>query len=91
MNLHRCWCDISLAAIRHNLKAVRKRVHPDTAIMPMLKADAYGHGTRQIASVFRKENVPWIGCANAAEGTEIRRDGYRSSILLLSGVPQRGN
>lgn len=85
MNPHRCWCDISLAAVRHNLKAVRKRVSPGTAIMPMVKADAYGHGTREIASVFRKEKIPWIGCANAAEGIQLRRDGHRSSILLLSG------
>ncbi|MEM6886376.1 MAG: alanine racemase [Verrucomicrobiota bacterium] len=84
----RCWCEINLDAIRHNLSFVRKQVGPDTAIMPMLKADAYGHGTREIASVFRSEKCEWIGCANVTEGANLRRYGVRTPILLLSGFLQ---
>ncbi|MEM1158853.1 MAG: alanine racemase [Verrucomicrobiota bacterium] len=81
----RCWCEIELDAIRHNLSFVRRMVGPKTAVMPMLKADAYGHGTREIASVFRSEKCEWIGCANVSEGANLRRYGVRTPILLLSG------
>lgn len=81
----RCWCEINLSAIRHNLSFVRQQVGSSTAIMPMLKADAYGHGTREIASVFRSEKCEWIGCANVTEGANLRRYGVRTPILLLSG------
>ncbi|MEM6884168.1 MAG: alanine racemase [Verrucomicrobiota bacterium] len=84
----RCWCEINLSAIRHNIAFVRKQVGADTAIMPMLKADAYGHGTREIASVFRSEKCEWIGCANVSEGANLRRYGIRTPILLLSGFLQ---
>ncbi len=82
---NRCWCEIDLGAIRYNLTFVRKYAGPDTAIMPMLKADAYGHGTKEISSVFRSEKCEWIGCANVTEGANLRRYGIETPILLLSG------
>lgn len=81
----RCWCEINLDSIRHNLAFVRKQAGPNTAIMPMLKADAYGHGTHKIASVFLSEKCEWIGCANVTEGTNLRSYGVQTPILLLSG------
>lgn len=83
--MNRCWCEINLNAIRHNLAFIRKQVGNETAIMPMLKADAYGHGTREISAVFRSEKCEWIGCANVTEGSHLRRYGVRTPILLLSG------
>lgn len=82
----RSWCRIRLGAIRSNLAYVRKLVGPGVAVMPMVKADAYGHGILQVAQVFQEEEVNMIGCANALEGRSLREAGIQTPILLLSGV-----
>jgi alanine racemase len=54
-NHWRSWCEIRLGALRKNLKFVRKLVGPEVAVMPMVKADAYGHGMMPVARVFEEE------------------------------------
>ncbi|MEM6822146.1 MAG: alanine racemase [Verrucomicrobiota bacterium] len=83
--MNRSWCEIDLNAIRHNLTFVRKQVGPSVGVMPMVKADAYGHGIEKIAPLFQKERCDFIGCAQAMEGIRLRRLGVKLPILLLSG------
>jgi alanine racemase len=82
----RSWCEIRLGALRNNLKFVRKLVGPRVGIMPMVKADAYGHGMIPVARVFEEEGADMIGCANALEGKSLRAAGIKTPLLLLSGV-----
>jgi alanine racemase len=85
-NHWRSWCEIRLGALRKNLKFVRKLVGPEVAVMPMVKADAYGHGMMPVARVFEEEGADMIGCANALEGKSLREAGIKTPLLLLSGV-----
>jgi alanine racemase len=46
----RCWAEIDLSAIRHNAKLVREKIGLGPGILAVVKANAYGHGSRQVAT-----------------------------------------
>ena len=41
---NRAWAEINLDSIEYNIKAIRDYVKPETQILGIVKADAYGHG-----------------------------------------------
>jgi alanine racemase len=53
--------------------------------MPMLKADAYGHGAVACAKRLEREGAEWFGVATPEEGIELREAGVRASILSVGG------
>jgi alanine racemase len=84
----RSWAEIDSAAIRHNVRAL-KAWAGSSEIMPLVKADAYGHGMLPLAHWFEDSGCHWIGCASVHEGRALRDAGIRTPILLLSGfLPQ---
>ena len=70
---------INLEAIANNLKFLKKSAGTD--IMPVLKADAYGHGLVNIAKYLRKINVKYIGVATLGEAILLRNSGDKGRIL----------
>ncbi|HKS39002.1 MAG TPA: alanine racemase [Blastocatellia bacterium] len=40
------WAEINLDNLVHNFRLIKKMIGPSVALMPALKADAYGHGAR---------------------------------------------
>src|SRR5262249_30723165 len=79
------WARISLDSLRHNYRTIRKNIGPDTAIMAIVKADAYGHGAVECAGVLEAEGADWFGVALPEEGVELREAGVSSPILCLGG------
>ncbi len=77
----RTWAEISLPAIRENVRTVRKRTAPGTGIIAVIKANAYGHGATAVAAALAPE-VEMFAVANSAEAREIA--GHKRDILLLS-------
>lgn len=77
--------EISLAALRHNVRAVRSLVGPDVAVMGVVKANAYGHGAVEVAGVLAAEGVAWLGVALPEEGVALREAGLDTPILCLGG------
>ena len=41
---HRAWVEIDREAIAHNVRQIRRLLSPQTGLMAVVKADAYGHG-----------------------------------------------
>ena len=70
---------IDLKAVKHNLHALRR--HAKTDIMPVLKADAYGHGLLEMARVLRRMQVTYIGVATLGEAIMLRNNGDKGRIL----------
>ncbi|MEE8484833.1 MAG: alanine racemase [Nitrospinota bacterium] len=77
---------ISLSAYRHNLKAIQKIVGPNVHILPVIKANAYGHGVLPLARESLKQGVPMLGLGTLEEGLELRRAKIAAPILLLDGI-----
>ncbi len=80
---YRCWAEVDLDALRTNLAWLRHRVGPRVKIMTVVKADAYGHGLKQIAALLMQSGTDIFGVANLAEARAIRSVGRGWPILML--------
>ena len=83
MKQYRCWAEIDLDALRENLAWIRHRVGPHVKIMTVVKADAYGHGLKQIAALLMQSGTDVFGVANLTEAQSIRSVGSGWPILML--------
>src|SRR5687768_2094841 len=83
MKQYRCWAEVDLDALRENLAWIRHRVGPQVKIMTVVKADAYGHGLKQIAALLMQSGTDVFGVANLTEAQSIRPVGSGWPILML--------
>jgi len=78
------YLEVNLSQLRKNIEAIRKQVAP-AKIMPMVKANAYGHGMDGVAK-FIEPYVDYLGVAIAEEGICLRELGIRKPILVAGGT-----
>lgn len=78
----RCYAEVSLEAIGHNIGEVKKRIAPEVRLMVVIKADAYGHGALAV-SRYLEPKVDYFGVATLEEAIELREGGIRLPILVL--------
>jgi alanine racemase len=76
---------IDLSNISDNLRLIQKKVG-DTIVMPILKANAYGHGLVEVGKHIEKLDVPYIGVAFLEEALLLRESGIQTPILILGGI-----
>jgi alanine racemase len=79
------WAEISLQAILHNLRAIRKQVGASRKILAVVKSNAYGLGAVPVSKALQKAGTEWFGVTCANEGVELREAGIRKRILILTG------
>jgi alanine racemase len=82
----RAWVEIDLSALAHNVRQIKSLLAANTAIMAVVKADAYGHGAIDIARTVVAEGVEWLAVATVTEGIELREAGIVAPILVLGAV-----
>lgn len=70
---------IDKKALKHNLMYLRKKSKTD--VMPVLKANAYGHGIVEMAKMCRSLGVKYIGVATLGEAMQIRNSGDKGKLL----------
>ncbi|MFE1746205.1 alanine racemase [Coleofasciculus sp. H7-2] len=87
----RAWVEIDLAALAHNVRQLRRFLSPKTALMAVVKADAYGHGAITVAEVACQAGASWLGVATIPEGIQLREAGIQAPILILgaSNTPEQ--
>jgi alanine racemase len=83
--LRLAWAVVDLDALTRNLSRLRQAVG-DSAVLAVVKADAYGHGALAVARRLEKAGVDWLGVALVEEGVELRRGGVETPILVLGTV-----
>jgi len=79
------WAEINLANLIHNYQLMKEYLGAGVAIMPALKANAYGHGAIECARALQSAGAEWFGVALPEEGRALRRSGIRTSLLCLGG------
>jgi alanine racemase len=79
------WAEISLKAILHNLRVIRKHIGAKPKILAVVKSNAYGLGAVPISKALQKAGVEWFGVTCANEGIELRESSIRKRILVLTG------
>lgn len=80
------WVEIDLSAIRHNFKAIKALVGPEVKIMPVVKADAYGHGMIPVSETLIAEGADFLAVSYVEEGIELRKAGISVPIIILLGI-----
>ena len=70
---------IDINAIRNNINYLKKKTGTD--VMPVLKADAYGHGLVQMAKIMRQLGIKYIGVATLGEAILLRDSGDKGRVL----------
>lgn len=83
---HRAWVEVDHAAIRHNLACLRGLVAPGTAVIGVVKANAYGHGEVEVARTLAAEGVEQLAVATVDEGLRLRDAGVMGPIIVLWGI-----
>ncbi len=73
---------INLPALRHNFRRTRT-LAPDSKIMAIVKADAYGHGLVRIALSLEQADAFGVACLE--EARELRQAEIKQRIILLEG------
>jgi alanine racemase len=77
---------IDLDAITGNVRAVRRVIAPETKLMAVVKANAYGHGARMVAETALAAGADWLGVATLDEALVLRAHGIRSPIQVLGPI-----
>ena len=78
------YLEVNLSQLKKNLEAIRRQVAP-ARVMPMVKANAYGHGMDGVVP-FIEPYVDYIGVALVEEGIHLRELGIRKPILVAGAT-----
>ena len=85
VRLRSTWAEVDLGNLVHNFQVMREAVGSGTAIMPTVKADAYGHGAIECSLALQQAGADCFGVALPEEGAKLRRAGIVCPILCLGG------
>ncbi|MBU0650788.1 alanine racemase, partial [bacterium] len=80
------WQEISIKNLEHNVKTIRSYIGPNTNIMSIVKANAYGHGICPVSKALVEDGVDYLGVATVDEALTLRSAGISVPILVLGAV-----
>jgi len=86
---HETTLEVNLNALVDNLNYFRSKLHPETKMMCMVKAFAYGSGAVEVARTLQHHRCDYLAVAVADEGAELRREGIRIPIVVMN--PEKGS
>lgn len=81
---HSTVLEINLDAVMHNIRVYKSFLKPETKILAVIKAGAYGVGSVRLAEQLEKSGVNYFGVAFMDEGIELRKGGIRNPILIFN-------
>ncbi|WP_374445722.1 bifunctional UDP-N-acetylmuramoyl-tripeptide:D-alanyl-D-alanine ligase/alanine racemase [Epilithonimonas sp.] len=76
--------EINLNAILHNINFHKSLLKPETKMMAMVKANAYGLGSYEISEFLQHHHINYLGVAFADEGVELRKKGITTPIIVMN-------
>ena len=81
---HQTELRINLNSLLHNLLVFKSFLKPETKIMVMVKAFAYGNGLKEVAHLLQNQGVQYLGVAYIDEGISLRNSGIYIPILVAN-------
>jgi alanine racemase len=82
--VHGTVMEVDLGALVYNLNYFKSRLKPETKVMVMVKAFAYGSGSVEVANVLQYHRVDYLGVAYADEGVELRKNNITLPIMVMN-------
>ena len=77
--------EVNLDRLEENYRAIQRKVSP-ARVMPILKANAYGHGMVEVAQKLVSLGAEYFGVAVLEEGILLREQGIQTPVLVLGGI-----
>ena len=81
------WIELDRNSLRQNVIALKKLMPQGCILMPVLKANAYGHGAVPVSKELNKLGIRSFCVSTVSEGRKLRRNGIKGEILILSYTP----
>ncbi len=82
--VHETILEVDLNAVADNLNHYRSFLHPETKIVCMVKADAYGAGAVEVSRILQDRRVDYLAVAVADEGVALRQAGITANIMIMN-------
>lgn len=84
LSKHDTILEIDLKAVTHNLHIYKSKLKPETKIMAVVKAAAYGTGHYEIARLLEHKKIDYLAVAYPDEGILLRQKGIQIPILVMN-------
>lgn len=84
--LRRTWAEIDLDNALFNFEEIKKQA-AGRSVMPVVKADAYGHGANMLAKLYEDNGADGFAVSNINEAIKLRKFGIKKDILVLGFTP----
>ena len=82
--VHETILEVNLNAVVDNLNFYRSFLKPETKLVCMVKADAYGAGAVEVAKTLQEHRVDYLAVAVADEGVTLRHNGITQNIMIMN-------
>lgn len=82
--VHETILEVHLNAVVDNLNYFRSFLKPETKLVCMVKADAYGAGAVEVSKTLQDHRVDYLAVAVADEGVTLRRNGITANIMVMN-------
>lgn len=82
------YVEINLDNLSHNFREIQKIVKDGTIVMPVIKANGYGHGSIELGKLYKELGAERVAVSLLNEAIELRRAGLDLPILVLNFTPQ---
>lgn len=82
--VHETILEVNLQAVVDNLNYYRSYMKPETKLVCMVKANAYGSGAVEVAKTLQDHRVDYLAVAVADEGVTLRKNGITSNIMIMN-------
>ena len=84
LKVHETILEINLGALTENLNYFRNKLRPQTKMVCMVKASAYGAGAFEIAKTLEEHRVDYLAVAVADEGADLRKAGIHCPVIIMN-------
>ena len=82
--VHETILEVNLRALVDNLNYYRSFMKPETKLVAMVKANAYGAGAVEVAKTLQDHRINYLAVAVADEGVTLRKNGITSNIMIMN-------
>lgn len=76
--------EVNFESLQHNLNQYRSLLKPNTKMMVMVKANAYGSGILEVGNFLQHQRVDMLGVAYVDEAIQLRKNGVSLPIMIMN-------
>jgi alanine racemase len=85
------WVEVDLRVLADNARRILSELRPETALVCVVKANAYGHGMMQVARTAARQGVKWFAVAHVHEASRLREALDEDVSIVVLGVADAGD